>query len=69
MRRRLQEQARGDVRLLNSRSEYSRCSLPRLVIEDGHEKAVSDEVVEKEEKRNSENVNERNFFSILMVFS
>ena len=48
------------MRLLNSRSEYSRCSLPRLVIEDSHEKAVSDEVVEKEETRNStEHVNER----------
>ena len=47
------------MRLLNSRSEYSRCSLPRLVIEDSHEKAVNDEVVEKEEERNSEHVNER----------
>ena len=59
IRRRLQEEARGEVRLLNSRSEYSRCILPRLVIEDSHEKAVSDEVVEKEEKRNSEHDNER----------
>ena len=33
IRRRLQEQAKGDVRLLNSKSEYSRCSLPRLVME------------------------------------
>ena len=49
----------GEVRLLNSRSEYSRCSLPRLVIEDSHEKAESDKVPEKEEERNSENVNER----------
>ena len=39
IRRRLQEQAKGDVRLLNSKSEYSRCSLPRLVVEgtEGHE--------------------------------
>ena len=44
---------------LNSRSEYSRCSLPRLVIEDSHEKAVSDEATEKEEERNSEHDNER----------
>ena len=60
IRRRLQEEARGEVRLLNSRSEYSRCSLPRLIVEDSHEKAVSDEVAEKEEKRNcTEHVNER----------
>ena len=33
IRRRLQEQAKGSLRLLNSKSEYSRCSLPRLVVE------------------------------------
>ena len=57
---RLQEEARGEVRLLNSRSEYSRCSLPRLTIEDSYEKAVSDKDTEKEEERISkENANER----------
>ena len=53
IRRRLQEQARGDVRLLNSRSEYNRCSVPRLVVEDSYEKAASDEDAEKEEERNT----------------
>ena len=52
IRRRLQEQARGDVRLLNSRSEYNRCSVPRLVVEDSYEKATSDEDTEKDEDRN-----------------
>ena len=60
IRRRLLEQGRGEVRLLNSRSEYNRCSLPRLVVEDSFEKAASDEDTEKEEKRNStEHDNER----------
>ena len=60
IRRRLLEQGRGDVRLLNSRSEYNRCSLPRLVVEDSFEKAASDEDTEKEEARNStEHDNER----------
>ena len=48
------------MRLLNSRSEYNRCSLPRLVVEDSFEKAASDEDTEKEEARNStEHDNER----------
>ena len=48
------------MRLLNSRSEYNRCSLPRLVVEDSFEKAASDEDTEKEEIRNStEHDNER----------
>ena len=48
------------MRLLNSRSEYNRCSLPRLVVEDSHEKAASDEVAEKDEERNiTEHENER----------
>ena len=59
IRRRLQEQARGDVRLLNSRSEYNRCSVPRLVVEDSYEKAASDEDAEKEEERNTVHDNER----------
>ncbi len=60
IRRRLLEQGRGDVRLLNSCSEYNRCSLPRLVVEDSFEKAASDEDTEKEVARNStEHDNER----------
>ena len=47
------------MRLLNSRSEYNRCSLPRLVVEDSFEKAVSDEDEEKEEERNTVHDNER----------
>ena len=48
------------MRLLNSRSEYSRCSLPRLIVEDSYEKAVSDMDTEKEEERISkEHANER----------
>ena len=39
------------MRLLNSRSEYSRCSLPRLIVEDSYEKTVSDTDTEKEEER------------------
>ena len=60
IRRRLQEEARGEVRLLNSRSEYSRCSLPRLIVEDSYEKTVSDTDTEKEEERiPKEHANER----------
>ena len=47
IRRRLQEQAKGNVRLLNSKSEYSRCSLPRLVVE-GTEGIESDDRKEEE---------------------
>ena len=42
IRRRLKEQEKGDVRLLNSRSEYSRCSLPRLTVEESYEKAENE---------------------------
>ena len=42
IRRRLKEQERGEVRLLNSRSEYSRCSLPRLTVEESYEKAENE---------------------------
>ena len=47
------------MRLLNSRTEYNRCSLPRLVVEGSFEKAANDEDTEKEEKRNTEPDNER----------
>ena len=30
------------MRLLNSRSEYSRCSLPRLTVEESYEKAENE---------------------------
>ena len=55
IRRRLQEQAKGDVRLLNSKSEYSRCSLPRLVVE-GTEGIENDD--EKQDE-GEHNVNDR----------
>ena len=55
IRRRLQEQAKGDVRLLNSKSEYSRCSLPRLVVE-GTEGL---EGIDKKEDEGEPNVNDR----------
>ena len=55
IRRRLQEQAKGEVRLLNSKSEYSRCSLPRLVVE-GTEGIESDD---KKEDEGEPNVNDR----------
>ena len=55
IRRRLQEQAKGDVRLLNSKSEYSRCSLPRLVVE-GTEGL---EGIDKKEDEGELNVNDR----------
>ena len=42
IRRRLKEQERGEVRLLNSRSEYSRGSLPRLTVEESYEKAENE---------------------------
>ena len=48
---RLQEQAKGNVRLLNSKSEYSRCSLPRLVVE-GTEGIESDDRKEEEGEPN-----------------
>ena len=55
IRRRLQEQAKGEVRLLNSKSEYSRCSLPRLVVE-GTEGIESDD---KKEDEGEPSVNDR----------
>ena len=55
IRRRLQEQAKGNVRLLNSKSEYSRCSLPRLVVE-GTEGIEGDD---KKEGEGEHHVNDR----------
>ena len=55
IRRRLQEQAKGDVRLLNSKSEYSRCSLQRLVVE-GTE-GIEDNAEKQDEGEH--NVNDR----------
>ena len=55
IRRRLQEQAKGNVRLLNSKSEYSRCSLPRLVVE-GTEGIEGDD---KKEDEGEHHVNDR----------
>ena len=55
IRRRLQEQTKGEVRLLNSKSEYSRCSLLKLVVE-GTEGIESDD---KKEDEGEPSVNDR----------
>ena len=57
IRRRLKEQEKGDVRLLNSRSEYSRCSLPRLVVEESYEKAENEN--DKQEVAGEPKVNDK----------
>ena len=46
IRRRSQEEG---VKILNSRGEFSRCSLPRLVIEDSFEKDMKERDTERDE--------------------
>ena len=45
------------MRLLNSRSEYSRCSLPRLIVEESYEKAVNEN--DKQEVAGEPKVNDK----------
>ena len=45
------------MRLLNSRSEYSRCSLPRLVVEESYEKAENEN--DKQEVAGEPKVNDK----------